>query len=336
MADKADKSVAKSVVVEGISKSFGSVHALREISFEVGHGEVVGLLGPNGAGKTTTVDILSTLTRPDRGRAVVAGHDVVTNPAGVRRSITLTGQQVAVDEMLTGYENLVMFGQLQGLGKSAARTRATELIEEFDLVDAANRRVGTYSGGMRRRIDIGCGLVVRPEVVFLDEPTTGLDPRSRKSIWDLVMRFKEAGIATLLTTQYLEEADELSDRIIVLDHGTVIAEGTADQLKERTGGNYCEIVPRNVKDLPAMADVLSALLPNKNRATLTVSSDRIAMPAPNGARTLVEAVWHLDAAKIELVDVALRRPSLDEVFLSLTKDSAEPSVRNHAPTDVMS
>jgi ABC-2 type transport system ATP-binding protein len=331
-ADKADKSV----IVDGISKSFGSVRALRDISFEVGHGEVVGMLGPNGAGKTTMVDILSTLTRPDRGRAVVAGHDVVTNPAGVRRSITLTGQQVAVDEMLTGYENLVMFGRLQGLSKSAARKRATELIDGFDLVDAANRRVGTYSGGMRRRIDIGCGLVVRPEVVFLDEPTTGLDPRSRKSIWDLVTRFKEAGIATLLTTQYLEEADALSDRIIVIDHGTVIAEGTADELKERIGGNYCEIVPRDIRDLPAMADVLSGLLPERNRAALTVTSDRIAMPAPDGATTLIEAVWRLNAAKIELVDVALRRPSLDEVFFSLTKDSPESSVRIHAATDVMS
>jgi ABC-2 type transport system ATP-binding protein len=326
----------KSVIVDRISKSFGTVQALRGISFEVGQGEVVGLLGPNGAGKTTTVDILSTLTRPDEGCAIVAGHDVVTDPAGVRRSITLTGQQVAVDEMLTGYENLVMFGRLQGLGKSAARTRATELIRSFDLVDAANRRVGTYSGGMRRRIDIGCGLVVRPEVVFLDEPTTGLDPRSRKSIWDLVTRFKEAGIATLLTTQYLEEADALSDRIIVIDHGIVIAEGTADELKERTGGNYCEIVPRDVNDLPAMVDVLSALLPERNRAALTVSSDRIAMPAPNGATTLVEAVWRLDAAKIELADVALRRPSLDEVFLSLTKDSSQTSVPDRPATSVPS
>lgn len=326
----------KSVIVDGIGKSFGSVQALRGISFEVGQGEVVGLLGPNGAGKTTMVDILSTLTRPDKGRAIVAGHDVVTDPAGVRRSIMLTGQQVAVDEMLTGYENLVMFGRLQGLGKSAARARATELIGEFDLVDAAHRRVATYSGGMRRRIDIGCGLVVRPEVVFLDEPTTGLDPRSRKSIWDLVTRFKEAGIATLLTTQYLEEADALSDRIIVIDHGTVIAEGTADELKERTGGNYCEIVPRDITALPAMAEVLSALLPERNRAALTVSADRIAMPAPNGATTLVEAVWRLDAAKIELVDVALRRPSLDEVFLSLTKGPGEPSVPDRAATSVLS
>ncbi len=280
----------KSVVVDGIGKSYGQVDALRGISFEVGRGEVIGLLGPNGAGKTTTVDILSTLTRPDRGRALVAGHDVVSDPAGVRRSIMLTGQQVAVDDMLTGHENLVMFGRLQGLSKSAARERATELIGEFDLVDAANRRVGTYSGGMRRRIDIGCGLVVRPEVVFLDEPTTGLDPRSRQGIWDLVSRFKTAGIATLLTTQYLEEADALSDRIIVINHGTIIAEGTADELKERTGGSYCEIVPRDVRDLPAMVEALGTLLPEKARAGVTPQSDRIALPAPDGANTLIEVM----------------------------------------------
>jgi ABC-2 type transport system ATP-binding protein len=311
----------KSVVVDGIGKSYGQVHALRDISFEVGRGEVIGLLGPNGAGKTTTVDILSTLTRPDRGRASVAGHDVVADPAGVRRSIMLTGQQVAVDDMLTGHENLVMFGRLQGLSKSAARARATELIREFDLVDAASRRVGTYSGGMRRRIDIGCGLVVRPEVAFLDEPTTGLDPRSRQGIWDLVGRFKTAGIATLLTTQYLEEADALSDRIIVINHGTIIAEGTADELKERTGGSYCEIVPRDLRDLPAMVEALGPLLPEKNKAALTPASDRIAMPAPRGANTLIEAMGRLNTAKIDLVDIALRRPSLDDVFLSLTAES---------------
>ena len=223
-----------------------------------GSGEVLGLLGPNGAGKTTMVDILSTLTRPDRGRAQVAGHDVMSDPAGVRRSIMLTGQHVALDDMLTGRENLLMFGRLQGLKKKAARARAEELLDQFDLVDAAARLVSTYSGGMRRRIDIACGLVVRPQVVFLDEPTTGLDPRSRQSIWDLVGDFKQAGIATLLTTQYLEEADVLSDRIIVIDHGTIIAEGTADELKERTGGTYCEIVPRHLNDLPAMVEALSS------------------------------------------------------------------------------
>jgi ABC-2 type transport system ATP-binding protein len=316
------RSTDKAVVVAGIRKSFGDVVALRDISFEVGRGEVLGLLGPNGAGKTTTVDILSTLTRPDHGYAEVAGHDVMSDPAGVRRSIMLTGQQVALDDMLTGRENLVMFGRLQGLKKSHARSRATQLLDQFDLVQAADRAVSTYSGGMRRRIDIACGLVVRPEVVFLDEPTTGLDPRSRQSIWELVSDFKEAGIATLLTTQYLEEADTLSDRIIVIDHGTIIAEGTADELKARTGATYCEIVPRHLKDLPAVAQALGSLLPEHHRAALTTGSDRIAMPAPDGPNTLLEALYHLNAANIELHDIALRRPSLDEVFLTLTSGNS--------------
>ena len=311
----------KGVIVDGIGKSFGDVVALRNISFEVNRGEVIGLLGPNGAGKTTMVDILSTLTRPDHGHAWVAGHDVISHPGRVRRSIMLTGQQVAVDDMLTGQQNLVMFGRLQGLKKSAARARAKDLIREFGLEDAANRRVNTYSGGMRRRIDIACGLVVRPEVAFLDEPTTGLDPLSRQSIWDLVDRFKEAGIATLLTTQYLEEADALSDQIIVIDRGVIVAEGTAEQLKERAGDGYCEIVPRDPKDLPAMTEVLRPLLPDEDRAVLTVDSDRIIIPALDGANTLVEALRRLGTANIGVVDAALRRPSLDEVFIALTTKS---------------
>jgi ABC-2 type transport system ATP-binding protein len=309
----------KTVIVSGVSKSFGDVAALRDISFEVSRGEVLGLLGPNGAGKTTMVDVLSTLTRPDRGHARVAGHDVVSHPARVRRSIMLTGQQVAVDNLLTGHQNLMLFGQLQGLTKAAARARAAELIREFDLEDAANRRVETYSGGMRRRIDIACGLVVRPEVAFLDEPTTGLDPLSRQSIWDLVGRFKDAGITTLLTTQYLQEADALSDRIIVIDRGVVIAEGTAEQLKERTGSRYCEIVPKDPKELPAMAKALSSLLPYEKP---TLASDRIAIPAPDGANTLMEVLRRLDVANIGVADVALRRPSLDDVFIALTKKPA--------------
>ena len=326
MQEKRVHTSDNTVIVNGIGKSFGAVDALRDVSLEVGRGEVVALLGPNGAGKTTMVDILSTLTRPDRGHASIAGFDVVSEAAIVRRSIMLTGQQVALDEILTGRENLVLFGRLQGLSKSNARSRAEELVREFDLVDAADRRVGTYSGGMRRRIDIACGLVVRPEVVFLDEPTTGLDPRSRQTIWDLVAGFKNLGIATLLTTQYLEEADALSDRIIVIDHGVIVAEGTADQLKERTGGSYCEIVPRDLHDLPAIAEALGSLLPEENRAALTNTADRIAIPAPGGANTLVEALSRLDTANIELIDIALRRPSLDEVFLSLTKDSASTPV----------
>jgi ABC-2 type transport system ATP-binding protein len=321
---EAHKAFDKAVVVDKLRKTFGDFVALHEVSFEVGRGEVLGLLGPNGAGKTTIVDILSTLSRPDQGRALVAGYDVVSEPAGVRRSIMLTGQQVAVDEALTGLENLVMFGRLYGLNKSDARSRAKELIEEFDLEYAASRRVKTYSGGMRRRIDIACGLTVPPQVVFLDEPTTGLDPRSRQGVWDLVSNFKGRGIATLLTTQYLEEADALADRIIVIDHGRIIAEGTADQLKARTGGTYCEIVPLDVKDLPAIAATLGPLLPDKNRAALTPESDRIAMPAPDGASTLIEAAGRLTAANIGIADIALRRPSLDDVFLALTDDSPQP------------
>ena len=311
----------KSVVVSHVSKSFGDVVALRDISFEVGRGEVIGLLGPNGAGKTTMVDILSTLSLPDGGSAEVAGYDVVSDPAGVRRSIMLTGQHVALDDMLTGRENLVLFGRLQGLNRHEARSRSDDLLAEFDLSHAADRLISTYSGGMRRRIDIACGLVVRPEVAFLDEPTTGLDPRSRQSVWDLVVDFKSEGIATLLTTQYLEEADALSDRIIVIDHGAIIAEGTADSLKERTGGTYCEIVPRNFKDLPAVADALGELLSDKSRAVLTSSSDRLSIPAPDGATTLARVLRLLEAADIELADIALRRPSLDDVFLALTDET---------------
>jgi ABC-2 type transport system ATP-binding protein len=310
------------VAVSGVGKSFGDVVALRDISFEVARGEVIGLLGPNGAGKTTMVDILSTVTRPDRGGAWVAGHDVVTEPAMVRRAIMVTGQHVAVDYMLTGRQNLVTFGRLQGLSKSAAVERAAELISEFDLQDAADRRVDTYSGGMRRRIDIACGLTVRPEVAFLDEPTTGLDPRSRQSIWELIARFKSAGITTLLTTQYLQEADALSDRIIMIDSGSIIAEGTVDELKKRTGSGYCEIVPKDPADLPAIATALTPMLPDEARAAMSLDVDRLTVPAFDGANTLVVAIRLLDHAGIALTDVALRRPSLDDVFFALTADPA--------------
>ncbi|AKN15839.1 daunorubicin/doxorubicin resistance ABC transporter ATP-binding protein DrrA [Mycobacterium haemophilum] len=313
------------VVVRGVHKAYGKgkIVALAGVNFEVGRGEVIGLLGPNGAGKTTMVDILSTLTRPDQGSATVAGYDVVSEPAGVRRSIMVTGQQVAVDDALTGEQNLMLFGRLYGLSKSAARTRAHELLEQFGLMDAGKRWVATYSGGMRRRIDIACGLVVQPQVAFLDEPTTGLDPRSRQAIWDLVASFKKLGIATLLTTQYLEEADALSDRIILIDHGRVIAEGTANELKHRAGDTFCEIVPRDLKDLDAIVVALGSLLPEHSRTMLSPESDRITMPAPDGTHTLIEAARRLEEANIELADIALRRPSLDDVFLSMTTDPSE-------------
>jgi ABC-2 type transport system ATP-binding protein len=311
------------VLVEGVEKTFGAVSALRGINFKAAPGEVLGILGPNGAGKTTTVNILSTLVAPDAGRALVAGHDVVTDPAGVRRSIMLTGQFAALDDMLTGFENLVLFGRLMGLRKRAARARAEALIDEFDLAAAARRRVGTYSGGMRRRIDIACGLVVRPEVAFLDEPTTGLDPRSRQGVWDLVSGFRAEGVTTLLTTQYLEEADALCDRIIVIDRGVVIAEGTADELKSRAGGSYCEVVPLHPRELPAVRAALGDLLPDSDSTVPHGDSDRIAIPAPEGAQTLAEALRRLDCAGVQLVDIALRRPSLDEVFLQLTGHGSE-------------
>ncbi len=314
------------VVVNGVSKAFGSVTALRDISFEIGSGEVVGLLGPNGAGKTTTVDILSTLATPDRGRARVAGHDVMADPAKVRAAIMLTGQHVAVDNMLTGRQNLVMFARLQGLNKAAAKARAAELIGDFDLTDAADRRVDTYSGGMRRRIDIACGLVVMPQVAFLDEPTTGLDPRSRHSVWDLIRRLKDAGIATLLTTQYLEEADALCDRIIVIDRGSIVAEGSPDDLKELAGGTVCEISPVDPDDLPAALAALGGLLPDDSDAALSATESRVAIPAPDGAHTLVAALRLLDAADIAVADVALRRPSLDDVFFALTAEQPAAGV----------
>lgn len=323
------------VEVRGVRKAFGDVVALNDISFEVGRGEVIGLLGPNGAGKTTMVDILSTLTRPDAGSAHVAGYDVVAQPAGVRRSIMVTGQQVAVDDGLTGEQNLVLFGRLYGLRKSRARQRAQELLDQFGLTYAGKRLVRTYSGGMRRRIDIACGLVVEPQVAFLDEPTTGLDPRSRQAIWDLVTSFKKLGIATLLTTQYLEETDALSDRIILIDHGKIIADGTANELKHRAGDTFCEIVPRHLKDLDATVAALGSLLPEHNRAMVTSESDRITMPAPDGTRTLIEAARRIDEANIELADIALRRPSLDDVFLSMTTDPSEAHALSHVASGAM-
>jgi len=321
------------VLVEDVHKSFGTVEALKGIDFSVPAGSILGILGPNGAGKTTTVKVLATLIKPDRGRAVVSGHDVARDPAAVRRSILMTGQYAALDDALSGRENLILFGRLMGLTKKSARVRAEDLLHDFDLLEAGDRQVRGYSGGMRRRIDIACGLVVRPKVVFLDEPTTGLDPRSRKAVWSLVSSLREQGITTLLTTQYLEEADVLSDSIIVIDSGRVIAQGTADELKATTGGNYCHIVPVDPTQMRRAADALVGMLPPSFSAA-DLDADTLTIPAPDGPATLAEALKRLDAAGIALSDIGLRRPSLDDVFLSLTgRSDVDPADDGSATAD---
>ena len=310
--------IQHSVVANNLVKTFGDFTAVDGISFEVPTGTVLGLLGPNGAGKTTTVNMLATLLTPDGGSASIAGFDVVKDRASVRKSIMLTGQFAALDESLTGRENLILFGRLMGLRKREANGRADELLEAFNLVEAASRRVGKFSGGMRRRIDIACGLVVRPEVVFLDEPTTGLDPRSRQDVWNIVTSLRDQGITTLLTTQYLEEADLLSDRIVVIDKGRVIAEGTASALKEEVGGTFCEVIPSYPDDLKKLKQLLADMVP-PDQIRIDMSRTSLTMPAINATQTLVEIVRRTDAARIELTDVGLRRPSLDDVFLKLTE-----------------
>ncbi|MFW0795580.1 ATP-binding cassette domain-containing protein [Gordonia sp. CPCC 205515] len=312
------------IEINGLNKKFKDMVAVESVSFVVPTGSIVALLGPNGAGKTTVVNMLCTLLVPDGGSATVAGHSVLDDPAAVRRSIMLTGQFAALDESLTGKENLVLFGRLLGLSKSEAQQRATDLLDQFDLSAAANRMVREYSGGMRRRIDIACGLVTMPKVVFLDEPTTGLDPRSRQEVWRLVDGLRQRGVTTLLTTQYLEEADALSDSIVVIDHGQVIAEGTADQLKEQTGSSYCEVTPAHMDELPRLRALLGDLIGDADDRPVPESDETpqntysLSVPARNGAETLVEVVRRTDDAGIRLSDVALRRPTLDEVFLALT------------------
>jgi len=308
------------IELAGVSKVFGEKVALDQVSFTVPVGSVVGLLGPNGAGKTTAINILSTLIRPTSGRATVSGYDVVTQSRRVRASIGLTGQYAAVDELLTGRENLVLFGRLWGMARRRARNRADELLGQFDLADAADRRVSTYSGGMRRRVDIACGLVVPPKVVFLDEPTTGLDPRSRRDVWALVSSLGRQGITVLLTSQYLEEADALSDNIVVIDGGRVIADGSPEDLKRRVGGAYCEVKPLRPADVKRIAMVLSGF------DGLEISEEAVSLPAPDGVATLGEVFRRVGTLDVELTDISLRKPSLDEVFLKLTGDELEKAV----------
>jgi ABC-2 type transport system ATP-binding protein len=302
------------VELAAVTKRFGKHDALRGITFSTPVGSVLGVLGPNGAGKTTTINILSTLVKPSTGEARVAGFDVVKQAGQVREAIGLTGQYAAIDELLTGRENLVLFARLRGMARRDAQNRADELLETFGLTDAGGKRVATYSGGMRRRVDIACGLVVPPRVVFLDEPTTGLDPRSRRDVWDLVGSLGSQGITVLLTTQYLEEADALSDGIVVIDHGEVIANGTAEELKQTVGGSYCQVTPADLADVPRIADALAGL------DGLEVDRDggTVAVPAPDGVATLAEVFRRVGALGVELNDISLRKPSLDEVFFKLT------------------
>ena len=310
------------IVVEGIEKRFGKVEALRGIDLQVRPSTVLGLLGPNGAGKTTAVRILTTLLSPDKGRATVMGFDVVRDAERLRHVIGLAGQNAAVDENLTGLENLVMVGRLYHLPAAEAKRRAEAVLERFELTDAANRTAKTYSGGMRRRLDLGASLVGQPRVLFLDEPTTGLDPKGRLEMWDVIRELVSDGTTLLLTTQYLDEADNLSDAIAVIDGGRVIAEGTSDELKDRVGG---EVLAIRVADRSKVSEAAGAVLGlGPGSGTVDNDTGEIALPVgTDGTGILTEAVRRLDAAQIKLADIALRRPSLDDVFLALTGHAAE-------------
>jgi ABC-2 type transport system ATP-binding protein len=311
------------VVVEGLTKSFGDVHALRGIDLVVRPGTVLGLLGPNGAGKTTAVRILTTLLRPTAGRATVLGHDVVRDAAAVRSVIGLAGQATALVDELTGRENLEMLAWLHHVSKVRARERAVELLDRFDLVDAADRAAKTYSGGMQRRLDLAASLVGDPQVLFLDEPTTGLDPRSRMGMWDVIRQLVRDGTTLLLTTQYLDEADELADEIVVIDHGEVIAAGTSDELKDRVGGDVVEFSVTAARDVAAAVGALAGV----GDGEPAVDDTRVGIRVGNqGSQLLLDVVRRLDGAGISVSGVSVRRPSLDDVFLALTGHVAEEGV----------
>ncbi|AYG80828.1 Daunorubicin/doxorubicin resistance ATP-binding protein DrrA [Streptomyces hundungensis] len=309
------------IYAEGLVKTFGNVTALDGVDLDVPEGTVLGLLGPNGAGKTTTVRVLTTLLQPDRGKAVVAGIDVLKHPNEVRRSIGLSGQFAAVDEYLTGRENLHMVGRLYQMNAKAAKVRAGELLDRFHLADAADRPAKTYSGGMRRRLDLAAALVVSPPVMFMDEPTTGLDPRNRQQLWEVIQELVAGGTTLLLTTQYLEEADRLAHDIAVVDHGKVIARGSSDQLKARTGGERVEVVVHQADQITPARDVLAGF--GKGEVKIETHTRQLTVPVTGGAKLLAEVIRELDAQGVEIDDIGLRRPTLDDVFISLTGHAAE-------------
>lgn len=310
------------IYAEGLVKTFGAVKALDGVDLDVPEGTVLGLLGPNGAGKTTSVRVLTTLLRPDSGKAVVAGIDVLKHPNEVRRAIGLSGQFAAVDEYLTGRENLMMVGRLYQMSGRAAKVRAGELLERFNLADAADRPAKTYSGGMRRRLDLAAALVVSPPVMFMDEPTTGLDPRNRQALWDVIQELVAGGTTLLLTTQYLEEADRLAHDIAVVDHGRVIARGTSDQLKARTGGERVEVVVHAPEHITIADEVLRGF-GKGGEGKVEEHTRKITVPVAGGAKLLAEVIRELDARGVEIDDIGLRRPTLDDVFISLTGHVAD-------------
>ena len=312
----------KSVIAENLVKTYdkGKVRALDGLNLDVEEGTVLSVLGPNGAGKTTCVRILTTLLCADSGNAQVAGIDVIKNPEKVREVIGLSGQYAAVDEILTGYDNLVMFGELYHLGKKQSVIRANELLERFALTEAAKRPIKTYSGGMRRRLDLAASLIVKPKVLFLDEPTTGLDPRGRQEMWGVIQELVKGGVTLLLTTQYLEEADQLADDIAVIDTGKVIARGTSDALKKQVGGERLEVVVEQ-QHVAKTLEIVSAV--SGHKAALDEGLRQITAPVSTGSVALFEVLKSLDAAGIHALDVGLKRPSLDDVFLALTGHAAE-------------
>ncbi len=312
----------------GLVKRYGEVTALDGLDLEVAKGSVLGLLGPNGAGKTTAVSILATLVEPDAGTARVAGADVVAQPREVRRRIGLSGQFAAVDEHLTGYENLEMIGRLYHLGRRRSRARANELLEMFDLTDAGGRPAKTYSGGMRRRLDLAGALVAEPPALFLDEPTTGLDPHSRRQLWEVIRRMVGSGTTVLLTTQYLEEADQLADRILVIDHGKAIAEGTADELKSLVGAERIEVTVASAQALAKSQETLARFAVGEQQVDERLRT--VVTPIAGGAPVLMRALQTLHEAQVEVRDIGLRRPTLDDVFLTLTGHAAEQEVEEEA------